>query len=731
VSYTILYVDSDAERAERLRGPLEEEGYRLVSVQGAIGAIASLQEDRPDLIVVDAGLSDGSVSELCQALREADGGAQVALVVIGGGDDAEQDTIAELAQSGADLLVEKPITAERLFGLCKDLLGSDDAVDAETGGGEPAPETEEDDELTKPVSSSVGDGLLDPESVQSAMGRLESIMDTSDDDDNHAGERARAAARGDFSELLDEVNVDHPPTHTAGVDYPSGTAAELGSTTEAESGGGPEPIEIVQESGLELVEEAAREPNPTMPSALDAPGPADEGQDIEDHLDTLFAGGGASLDQGVTPSPVPLATVEAPEEPLRSAPLPAPSDPPDDSPAAAESPAPPSRLSPEPRVAEPAASPRRDDTAPFSTPQALPGARDLFDPPDSPPTASAARERDSRAWLYAALAAFVVVGVVAVWFLGGLANDSPATDGAATPSAGSDAPRASTSVPPTPIGPTTVEGAAESRRDSSGDPAATKPRTAASTPAGTTAASESANTTARPTETTPAAEPRAAATTPAGSAATTTPSGNTKPRPTETTPAAESRAAATTPADSATTTTPSASSKPQPTETIPAAEPRAATAAASTVATTDPIETAVTAPGDTAEPTPTESVTEGRALEPAQVEKSAEFADVADSSPAAEPEPIQPVPDVRVPVVLTRVEPEVTAKTMKKGGTVVLKVLVNERGGISRVLVERGIPGSDAEAASINAVLRWSFQPATRQGKPIRAWTKVSFEFGK
>ena len=60
-----------------------------------------------------------------------------------------------------------------------------------------------------------------------------------------------------------------------------------------------------------------------------------------------------------------------------------------------------------------------------------------------------------------------------------------------------------------------------------------------------------------------------------------------------------------------------------------------------------------------------------------------------------------------------------------------LKILVNEQGRIARVLVERGIPGSVLESAAINAVLRWQFQPATKNGQPVRAWTKASFDFGK
>ena len=46
-----------------------------------------------------------------------------------------------------------------------------------------------------------------------------------------------------------------------------------------------------------------------------------------------------------------------------------------------------------------------------------------------------------------------------------------------------------------------------------------------------------------------------------------------------------------------------------------------------------------------------------------------------------------------------------------------------------RVVVDRGIPGSDLEAAAIDAVLRWDFRPAKEDGRPIRAWVTERFVF--
>ena len=103
--------------------------------------------------------------------------------------------------------------------------------------------------------------------------------------------------------------------------------------------------------------------------------------------------------------------------------------------------------------------------------------------------------------------------------------------------------------------------------------------------------------------------------------------------------------------------------------------------------------------------------------------------------PQPEPEPVvekppAPEPVTRDPKLIQRVEPRFTEKDLKKGrGTVVLRVLVNERGTVSRVLVDKGLPGSPLEAAAVAAVLRWRYEPALDRDQPVDAWVTTSFEF--
>jgi protein TonB len=62
------------------------------------------------------------------------------------------------------------------------------------------------------------------------------------------------------------------------------------------------------------------------------------------------------------------------------------------------------------------------------------------------------------------------------------------------------------------------------------------------------------------------------------------------------------------------------------------------------------------------------------------------------------------------------------------GGIVILRVLVAESGRPLDVQVLRGVRGGLSEAAAL-AVRRWTFEPATRAGKPVESWTTVPIPF--
>ncbi|HSB36377.1 MAG TPA: energy transducer TonB, partial [Thermoanaerobaculia bacterium] len=84
------------------------------------------------------------------------------------------------------------------------------------------------------------------------------------------------------------------------------------------------------------------------------------------------------------------------------------------------------------------------------------------------------------------------------------------------------------------------------------------------------------------------------------------------------------------------------------------------------------------------------------------------------------------------PVAVTTVKPEVPplAKRRKLGGTIRLRVLVNEKGRTEAVeILQDTTPKVGFGESSKAAVERWIWTPATKDGRKVRTWTTVTVPF--
>ena len=81
----------------------------------------------------------------------------------------------------------------------------------------------------------------------------------------------------------------------------------------------------------------------------------------------------------------------------------------------------------------------------------------------------------------------------------------------------------------------------------------------------------------------------------------------------------------------------------------------------------------------------------------------------------------------RILRIVKPVYPEVALRARIRG-LVVLRVLVSENGSPEQIQVVKGAAGGLTEAA-VSAVRRWTFEPARRNGQPVRAWTTVPIPF--
>jgi TonB family protein len=82
------------------------------------------------------------------------------------------------------------------------------------------------------------------------------------------------------------------------------------------------------------------------------------------------------------------------------------------------------------------------------------------------------------------------------------------------------------------------------------------------------------------------------------------------------------------------------------------------------------------------------------------------------------------------PTVIREVMPTypAQAKQDKIEGTVTLDVLIDADGQPEQVKVIHSIEES-LDRASVDAAGQWRFRPATRDGKPVRVWATIEFEF--
>lgn len=106
----ILVVDDEPPIRKLLRVGLGAQGYTVNEAQNAAAAKASVNEDRPDLIVLDLGLPDKSGQDLLLEWRED--GMQIPVVILSSRTD--EAGIVKALEGGADDYVTKPFGVNEL-----------------------------------------------------------------------------------------------------------------------------------------------------------------------------------------------------------------------------------------------------------------------------------------------------------------------------------------------------------------------------------------------------------------------------------------------------------------------------------------------------------------------------------------------------------------------------------------------------------------------------------------
>ncbi len=120
------------------------------------------------------------------------------------------------------------------------------------------------------------------------------------------------------------------------------------------------------------------------------------------------------------------------------------------------------------------------------------------------------------------------------------------------------------------------------------------------------------------------------------------------------------------------------------------------------------------------------------AAEARQREEAARKAaeDAARTSPTGDPSDTEQVEKPATAVRIVRPEPTLLARQRKVSGTVLARVLVNEKGGVDAVEILRDTnPAVGLADATREALKRWEWSPATKDGKPVKSWIAVPVPF--
>ena len=111
----ILLVEDDGAITRSLEEYLSHEGFDFISAEGERSAVAVLASDRPDLLLVDLGLADGSGFSVCKAAK------MLKLPVIFLTARSDEDSVVKGLDMGDDY-ISKPFRPRELLSRIKNVL---------------------------------------------------------------------------------------------------------------------------------------------------------------------------------------------------------------------------------------------------------------------------------------------------------------------------------------------------------------------------------------------------------------------------------------------------------------------------------------------------------------------------------------------------------------------------------------------------------------------------------
>jgi CheY-like chemotaxis protein len=128
VSARILIVEDHPTMREAMRLVLEGEGFDIDEASDGDQALAAVQDERPDLVLLDMSIPGTSGSEVLAAVKSDPVTSEVRVIVVTA--TGEEGRAAAMT-AGADHYFTKPFSPIALLQAVEDVLGPEDAAPAE------------------------------------------------------------------------------------------------------------------------------------------------------------------------------------------------------------------------------------------------------------------------------------------------------------------------------------------------------------------------------------------------------------------------------------------------------------------------------------------------------------------------------------------------------------------------------------------------------------------------
>jgi excisionase family DNA binding protein len=116
----VLIVDDDAQLREFVRVNLEMDGYAVREAGSAQEGLSALEEEPPDLVLLDVMMPQVDGFEMLRRMQEQHGLGSVPVIMFSG--KVDEETATRAARGGAQAFIGKPFDPQQLIASTKQLL---------------------------------------------------------------------------------------------------------------------------------------------------------------------------------------------------------------------------------------------------------------------------------------------------------------------------------------------------------------------------------------------------------------------------------------------------------------------------------------------------------------------------------------------------------------------------------------------------------------------------------